>query len=664
MSAADASSPLATKQNVSQEDRSARGREARREHFSKGREMLRQKGVPFDPDELLEHGWAKRLKSTLDTLPEWHKVRRETAPLHGVYIADTLYLPENVEVTGDTVIVVNYLVFEGKNATVKGSHDIHVFPAQPVAMLGTTLAVALRGSSGFLNVAFSPAPTLPSFSLIRQLDQKEKHVTFDASGAPPTPVRKSRPRPALFLSASWPTIEEVYFQNQDTSGGPGTPGPTGTRGANGTNGASPGPSPNGDCSNPAIGSNNGRDGVNAGPAESAGTGGPGNPGGKGDDAHNITAVIADGDMTVYSFTANGGKGGPGGEGGPGGFAGAGGKGGDAGNGVACQCDVGDGGTGGIATTGGTGGSGGPGGTGGTGGTGGSISVSLPFGSPGASWSNNGGEGGDPGPGGAAEAGGTGGIGGSPGTGASACGNTGATGEQRPVALPGDHGEVGPLGARGNPGQPGPQPPDITTRADPGGGGGDEPDPELCVHTCSPIIIDTTGGGIRLTSALDGVLFDIAATGHQTQIAWTTAGSRNAFLVLDRNGNGRIDDGTELFGNRTPQPASATPNGFLAVAEFDKQENGGNGDGIIDDHDQIFSRLRLWIDENHDGISQEAELHTLPELGVLSINLNYRTARRTDEFGNVFRFRAKINAKNRSDNTNTGTWAWDVFLTGQ
>ena len=132
-----------------------------------------------------------------------------------------------------------------------------------------------------------------------------------------------------------------------------------------------------------------------------------------------------------------------------------------------------------------------------------------------------------------------------------------------------------------------------------------------------------------------LLFDIRGDGHPLQIAWTAIGSGNAFLVLDRNHNGVIDNGTEMFGNFTAQPRSTQPNGFLALAEFDKPEHGGNGDGVIDEKDTVYFQLRLWIDENHDGISQPGELHTLIAMGVRSLNLDYHDSRRTDEFGNRF-----------------------------
>jgi len=192
----------------------------------------------------------------------------------------------------------------------------------------------------------------------------------------------------------------------------------------------------------------------------------------------------------------------------------------------------------------------------------------------------------------------------------------------------------------------------------------------CVEPCcgnSPIIIDTTGSGFRLTSAKDGVVFDISGIGHPIQIAWTAPGSGNAFLALDRNHDGKIDNGRELFGNYTAQPpcpggGTACRNGFRALAEFDRPENGGNGDGIIDDRDAIFPHLLLWIDENHDGISQPNELHTLPELGVYSLSLQYKEGWLQDQFGNLFHYKGAVNPDPQDGESRDGRWDYDVFFT--
>lgn len=175
---------------------------------------------------------------------------------------------------------------------------------------------------------------------------------------------------------------------------------------------------------------------------------------------------------------------------------------------------------------------------------------------------------------------------------------------------------------------------------------------------SPIILDTTGNGFALTNRDNGVEFDLLPGGTKERIPWTQAGSDDAWLVLDRNWNGRIDDGSELFGNFTPQPMSPDPNGFEALAVFDTRAAGGNNNGSFDAGDRRFVDVRLWIDRNHDGVSQVRELSRLSDVGLMAISLNYREFRRRDEWGNWFRFGARVDDGRGRE---VGPWAFDVYL---
>lgn len=163
--------------------------------------------------------------------------------------------------------------------------------------------------------------------------------------------------------------------------------------------------------------------------------------------------------------------------------------------------------------------------------------------------------------------------------------------------------------------------------------------------------------MNLTGPEDGVAFDLDADGTPDLTAWTRGGSDEAFLVLDRNASGSIEDGKELFGDATPQPISDPElrNGFAALAVFDDSLSGGNEDGVIDANDEIFPSLQLWVDTNHDGTSDPDELVSLDEAGLVAIDLEYRALGRKDRHGNELRFASRVEMTTRV------TKAWDVFF---
>lgn len=153
---------------------------------------------------------------------------------------------------------------------------------------------------------------------------------------------------------------------------------------------------------------------------------------------------------------------------------------------------------------------------------------------------------------------------------------------------------------------------------------------------SPIIINMGNGPYQLSGSNQPVSFDIDANGTLNRISWTAAGAPMAFLALDRNSNGTIDSGAELFGNHTPLPGGVAANGFDALAQYD-----GNADDVIDAGDPIWSSLLLWTDLNHDGISQASELALLSASAVTAIGLDYHWTGRRDQSGNSFRYESRV-----------------------
>lgn len=154
---------------------------------------------------------------------------------------------------------------------------------------------------------------------------------------------------------------------------------------------------------------------------------------------------------------------------------------------------------------------------------------------------------------------------------------------------------------------------------------------------TPIVINFGNGDYLLTGANSPVLFDMSGNGTPINIGWTAAGANEAFLWLDRNHNGKVTSGAELFGNFTPlKDGQLAQNGFEALREYDD-----NHDGVIDENDAVWDRLMLWRDLNHNGISEPNEIGTLARSGVTQIDLSYHWTGRLDAYGNAFKYESTV-----------------------
>jgi hypothetical protein len=170
---------------------------------------------------------------------------------------------------------------------------------------------------------------------------------------------------------------------------------------------------------------------------------------------------------------------------------------------------------------------------------------------------------------------------------------------------------------------------------------------LC-NLSDPIVVDMDGDGIELLPTHRGVNFDLYATTRKLATAWVQPD--DAFLALDRNGNGIIDDGSELFGNSS----SLYNDGFEQLRELDRPEMGGNSDGALTAADVAFNYLLLWQDRNTDGLTDPGELISVPGFGFISMPLG-ATQTRMHSGGNA------ITSLVRAMTTHGDVWMGDAFL---
>ena len=137
----------------------------------------------------------------------------------------------------------------------------------------------------------------------------------------------------------------------------------------------------------------------------------------------------------------------------------------------------------------------------------------------------------------------------------------------------------------------------------------------------PMTLDLDGDGLE-TVGIDSsnpILFDHTGDGVANATGWISPD--DGFLVHDLNGNGQIDNGTELFGDSTPifneagEVIGKAEDGFDALVQQDT-----NGDGIVNANDDNWQDLRIWQDANSNGTTEDGELHTLESLGIAGIEV--------------------------------------------
>ena len=149
---------------------------------------------------------------------------------------------------------------------------------------------------------------------------------------------------------------------------------------------------------------------------------------------------------------------------------------------------------------------------------------------------------------------------------------------------------------------------------------------------SPLVVDLDGDGIETLGSGVGIYFDHDNNGFSEDTGWV--GKDDGLLVRDINGNGQIDNGTELFGNNTLlSNGEKAKNGFEALKELDS-----NNDNVFDQNDAAWNEVKVWKDGNSNGVVDDGELLTMEQAGITGVDLNYvdhnYNGDHSDEHGNT------------------------------
>ncbi|MFH0825053.1 MAG: recombinase family protein [Pseudomonadota bacterium] len=165
----------------------------------------------------------------------------------------------------------------------------------------------------------------------------------------------------------------------------------------------------------------------------------------------------------------------------------------------------------------------------------------------------------------------------------------------------------------------------------------------------PLLLDLDGDGIGTVGFDAEIRFDHDGNGFKDLTGWVGAG--DGMLVLDANGNNKLDNGRELFGDFMILPTGMrAANGFQALAYYDS-----NSDGKIDANDPIWSRLRIWQSDSYMGgwymedPDESGRLTSLDEAGLAAIFVDSTITNITDDAGNT--------------ESRTGRFEWQDGTTG-